>query len=302
MSARRYGEGIDLTRNNCDKCLRRVAYFLTFYAVVAVLFCGYLNGLMYFHIDRNRPRLTGVNSALGFSPGLSILPRLNKFSSMIHATSNSLELTDAFTSELFAFLTPYQHISQSVEMKQCARNDGANRFDPNRPCVFDLGFAHPCNVEASYGYDGASPCILLKMNKVSKQVFNVTSNVILKIQIYGWLPDPVDGATGVIVKCEGVTKDDQVNLGRVRYYDLEHLYSARGWEKRNDGKVENGTFHADFYPYLNQKWYLQPIVWVVFNNLKRDTFIRAQCYLIAKNIHVNFNTGEGSIRFEILVE
>ncbi|KAM7537782.1 hypothetical protein Aperf_G00000073186 [Anoplocephala perfoliata] len=285
LSVRGHEEATDLIRNSNGSCLSRVVYFLTFYTLLAGLFCGYMNSLMYFHIDRDKPRLTGVNSMLGFNPGLSILPRSSAFSSLMHVIPNSMEVTEAFTSELFAFLITYQHISQSVGMSQCARNDGTYQFDPNRPCAFDLGFAHPCNLESNYGYDGASPCILLKMNK-----------------IYGWLPDPVDGATGVIVKCEGVTKDDQINLGRVRYYDLEHLYSSRGWKSRNEGKVENGTFHADFYPYLNQKWYLQPIVWVVFDNVKHDTFIRAQCYLIAKNIHVNFNTGEGSIRFELLVE
>lgn len=121
-------------------------------------------------------------------------------------------------------------------------------------------------------------------------------------QIYGWLPDPVEGADGVVVKCEGVTLDDQINLGYVGYYDLSNHYFKSEFAARSEGKTDNGTFHSDFFPYVNQQWYLQPIVWVVFNEMRRDSLTRVQCHLIAKNIHVDFTTGEGSVQFEILVE
>ncbi|KAL5109952.1 Sodium/potassium-transporting ATPase subunit beta-1 [Taenia crassiceps] len=262
-----------------------LTYFLLFYIVLAAFFFGYINALMYFDIDRDRPALTGPSSALGFNPGLSIVPRPDLYSSLIRTTSRSIEVYEGFTSELMAFLDPYQRFADRVEMMQCAKDDGSYRFDRTRPCAFDLNSAWPCNMDSVFGYDGESPCILLKMNKV-----------------YGWLPDPVEGATGVVVKCEGVTKDDHFNLGKIRYYDLEHHYTSKGWEALIEGKADNGTFHADFFPYVNQKWYLQPIVWVVFREMQRDSYTRVQCYLIAKNIHVDLKSGEGSIRFELLVE
>lgn len=265
--------------------MRRMAYFLLFYLVLAMFFCVYMYSLMYFDIDRDRPSLTGPSSALGFNPGLSIVPRPDLYSSLIRTTSRSIEVYEGFTSELMAFLDPYQRFADRVEMMQCAKDDGSYRFDRTRPCAFDLNSAWPCNMDSVFGYDGESPCILLKMNKV-----------------YGWLPDPVEGATGVVVRCEGVTKDDHFNLGRIRYYDLEHHYTAKGWEALIEGKPDNGTFHADFFPYVNQRWYLQPIVWVVFREMQRDSYTRVQCYLIAKNIHVDLKSGEGSIRFELLVE
>lgn len=265
--------------------VHRIAYFMTFYSVMMACFFGYMYSLMYFDIDREKPTLTGLNSALGFNPGLSIVPQPNMYSSLIRVTSRSIEMYEGFTAELMAFIEPYRRFADRVEMAQCARGDGAYEFDVNRPCAFDLNSGWPCNMDSVFGYDGESPCILLKMNK-----------------IYGWLPDPVEGASGVVVKCEGVTKDDQFNLGEIRYFDLEHYYSAKGWSALSEGKTDNGTFHTDFFPYVNQRWYLQPIVWVVFREMQRDSFTRVQCYLIAKNIHVDLTSGEGSIRFELLIE
>nr|CDS25453.1 sodium:potassium dependent atpase beta subunit [Hymenolepis microstoma] len=240
---------------------------------------------MYFDIDREKPTLTGLNSALRFNPGLSIIPHSDIHGGLVLMTSRSTLITEGFASELMAFIYPYQKAGDRVELMQCAKDDGTYVFDRTRPCAYDLNSAWPYSLENIFEYDGENPFFILKMNK-----------------IYGWLPDPVEGADGVIVKCEGVTLDDQINMGEVRYHDLDNHYSNTGFAARAKGKKHSGTFHSDFFPYVNQQWYLQPIVWVVFNEMKRERLTRVQCYLIAKNIHVDFATGEGSIRFLILVE
>ncbi|VDO05972.1 unnamed protein product [Rodentolepis nana] len=268
-----------------NKRLCRATYFLLLYIVLLGMFIGLIYGVMYFDIERDKPTLTGLNSALGFNPGLSIIPRSDIHSGLILVDARSILLTEGFASELMAFIYPYQRSADRVQLMQCAKNDGAYTFDKTRPCAYDLNSAWPCNLRNVFGYGSENPCFLLKMNK-----------------IYGWLPDPVEGANGVVVKCEGVTLDDQINMGDVRYYDLDSHYSNMGFDARAKGKEHNGTFHSDFFPYVNQRWYLQPIVWVVFNDMKRGSLTRVQCYLIAKNIHVDMATGEGSIRFVVLME
>lgn len=137
----------------------------------------------------------------------------------------------------------------------------------------------------SFGFDTAQACFVLKMGR-----------------IYGWLPDPIDEfATGVLVKCSGVTEDDTYNLGTILYYDMDYKFSAIAPAK-NPGKLTNGSFHSMYFPYKNQLAYLQPLVFVLFDGVKRNTFIRVRCWLIAKNIKVDFDKGEGSTQFEIIYD
>lgn len=135
-----------------------------------------------------------------------------------------------------------------------------------------------------YGYETAQACFVLKMGR-----------------IYGWLPDVVEeeGATGVLVKCGGATADDTFNLGVIRYYDMDYKFSAVTPGK-NPGKLGNGSFHAMYFPYRGQTAYLPPLVFVLFDGVRRNTLIRVRCWLIARNIRVDFERGEGSTQFEIL--
>ncbi|VDK76052.1 unnamed protein product [Dibothriocephalus latus] len=154
--------------------------------------------------------------------------------------------------------------------------------DPERPCSYDVNAGGPCNMVNGFGYDTAQPCFALKMTN-----------------IYGWLPDPIDGADGVLVKCEGYDEDDTAHLGTIRYFDMDYKFSAIPPGK-NPGKLDNGTFRSMYFPYRNQLCYHQPLVFVQFDGITRYTLIRVRCYLIAKNIHVDFERGEGSVSFEII--
>ncbi|KAM7533268.1 hypothetical protein Aperf_G00000125068 [Anoplocephala perfoliata] len=136
-----------------------------------------------------------------------------------------------------------------------------------------------------YGFDTAQACLILKMSR-----------------IYGWLPDPIDEfATGALVKCSGVTADDTINLGTIRYYDTDYKFSANA-PAMGPGKLTNGSFHFMYFPYTAQVAYLQPLVFVMFDGVKRNTYIRVRCWLIAKNIKVDFERGEGSTQFAIIYD
>ncbi|KAM3184410.1 hypothetical protein ACTXT7_008416 [Hymenolepis weldensis] len=91
---------------------------------------------MYFDIDSQKPALTGLNSVLGFNPGLSIIPKSDIHSSLIRLISRSLKISEGFTSELMVFLAPYQRAGNRVEVMQCAGNDGTYEFESTRPCAW----------------------------------------------------------------------------------------------------------------------------------------------------------------------
>ena len=71
------------------------------------------------------------------------------------------------------------------------------------------------------------------------------------------------------------------------------------------GQVEyfpSGGFPAVYYPYLNQKDYLAPIVMVKFAKPRDGTLIQVWCKLWAKNIYHHKNDRAGSVKFELLVD
>ncbi|VDN22476.1 unnamed protein product [Dibothriocephalus latus] len=234
---------------------------------------------MYFQIRTDYPKLTGRQSLLQLHPGLSRVPNPDVLTSLIHFRPYEPLSYSKLIDEMLAFLYGYQK-KLCTMMKDCVHGTGGDIIDMRRPCAFDLNAVGPCNLANTFGYTTASPCVALKMNR-----------------IYGWLPEPVEFATGVLVKCEGETEADTLNMGTVHYYDMDHVSTG---QKR--AKTTNGSFHSAFFPYLNQVCYHQPLVFLEFAGMRRNTLIRVKCYLIAKNIPVSFERNEGSVRFEILAD
>ncbi|VDP67435.1 unnamed protein product [Echinostoma caproni] len=122
-------------------------------------------------------------------------------------------------------------------------------------------------------------------------------------RIYGWLPDPVPNATGVQVKCEGLTQVDADHLGTICYYDMDSLKAyGSGQSDKEWCRRDHGIFNSVFYPFINQGNYQAPLVFVQFRNPKRHVVIWIKCYAIAKNIRVDVNRNEGSVVFQLLVD
>ncbi|VDM02539.1 unnamed protein product [Schistocephalus solidus] len=222
---------------------QRLLYFVVFYALLAAFFFCYMSWLMYFQVSRDYPTVTGAHSALGMNPGLSFVPNPDIFNSLIR-------IRPRIPLPIYALNDQITDNTGCLEREDCVKEGGLTQ-DPERPCFYDVNAGGPCNMINGFGYDTAQPCFALKMN-----------------QVYGWLPEPVDGADGVLVRCEGYDENDTNNLG----------FSAIPPGK-NPGKLGNGTFRS-----------------------MRYTLIRVRCYLIARNIHVDFEHGKGTVSFELLVE
>ncbi|VDL91767.1 unnamed protein product [Schistocephalus solidus] len=260
----------------------RCLYFAIFYSLLFGFTLAYLNLFMHFQIPRDHPKLTGLASSLEFNPGLSILPVVELFTSLISYVDRQPQSIASIASQLRAFLKYYDFSNYGSELSDCSAAS-SDTLDIRRPCHFDLNSLGPCNIADYYGFEDNNPCILLKINK-----------------IYGWVPDPVPFANGVLVTCKGATQDDTHNLGEIRYFDYDIHGTADFSTDKTQGKTLNGTFPSAFFPYLNQPQYRQPIVFVMFRGFKTNTLVRVQCYLIAKNIRVDIALGEGSVQFEIL--
>ncbi|VDO11071.1 unnamed protein product [Rodentolepis nana] len=271
-------EEVDSVKAICQRFL----YFLVFYTILGL---GSKKCYLCFNEDiQVNEQGNTYKSALQMNPGLSHIPNPDIFSTLLYFRTREPLPYYRKSDELAAFLHAYQDNTGSTELEDCVQEGGVKQ-DPERPCTYDLNAGGPCNIMNGFGFDTAQACFVLKMGR-----------------IYGWLPDPIDEfATGVLVKCSGVTEDDTYNLGVIRYYDMDFKFSAIAPAK-NPGKLTNGSFHSMFFPYKNQLAYLQPLVFVLFDGVKRNTFIRVRCWLIAKNIKVDFEKGEGSTQFEIIYD
>lgn len=262
---------------------QRFFYFVIFYSILALVFVGYLNWYMYFQVPRDHPALTGMHSSLQMNPGLSHVVNLNIFNSLLRFRPREPLHYARYSDAMVSFLHAYQDNTGSFEYEDCVQEGGINQ-SPTRPCTYDVNAAGPCNIMNGYGIETGQPCFAFKIGR-----------------IYGWLPDIVEYATGVLMKCEGASDDDTYNLGTIRYYDMDYKFSAIAPAK-NPGKITNGSFHSMYFPYQNQNSYLQPLIFVLFDGIQRNVLIRVRCYLIAKNIKVDFETGEGSTQFEIIYD
>ncbi|KAM7533160.1 hypothetical protein Aperf_G00000124995 [Anoplocephala perfoliata] len=258
-----YPRGHECSRNRTDygnavkEICRRVSYLLTFCTVLGLLSVGYLNWYMYFQVPHDHPALTGMQSALQMNPGLSHIPNPDLYTTLLYFLPREPLPFYQKSDELAAYLHAYQDNTGSTELEDCVQEGGIKQ-NPERPCTYDLNAGGPCNIMNGYGFETAQACIVLKMNR-----------------IYGWLPDPIDEfATGVLVKCAGVTADDTYNLGIIRYFDMDYKFSANAPAK-NPGKLTNGSFHSMYFPYRNQLAYLQPLVFVMFDGVKRNKLIRS---------------------------
>ncbi|KAA0194885.1 Sodium/potassium-transporting ATPase subunit beta-1 [Fasciolopsis buskii] len=272
------------TRKNLKSICSRMLYTLCIYLFVIAFFAAYMKLLFYFDIMDDYPKIRGLESPLSLNPGVSVVPTPSDRTSLVHVRITNPVSYNSLVDEMTAYLTHYQYHFTGGMYANC--EDLRNYLNPRRSCRYNLDASGPCNLKSGYGYFRGQPCFAVKLNR-----------------IYGWLPSPVANATGVKVKCEGVTQMDSERLGRVCYYDMDLLKSYGSGQTDDEWcRRDFGIFSSIFYPYINQGNYQSPLVFVQFRNPKRYVIIWIKCYAIAKNIIVDVNKNQGSIVFQLLVE
>ncbi|KAL3308189.1 ATPase, Na K transporting, beta, partial [Cichlidogyrus casuarinus] len=268
----------------------KLSFYTLLYAGLSGFFVSYYWTLHYFLVQRNAPFRSGHGSLLQLQPGLGFVPQNSFLDTLIHVRTNEPLSFHGLTDEMAAFLSAYL-MHNIGGMKQECRNDEPF-LHTHRTCEFDITAGGPCNLGDGFGFYRGEPCIILKLNR-----------------IIGWLPDPVpEFKEGVAVKCTGATGIDQELMGEPCYYDLQ-------WWRRNRNnltyvrsrspavcKKGNGIFDSMFYPYINQRQYHSPLVFVRFPFVKRYAIVNVVCFAIARNIQVNLAQGLGSVSFQLLID
>ncbi|KAJ8920631.1 hypothetical protein NQ315_004770 [Exocentrus adspersus] len=165
--------------------------------------------------------------------------------------------------------------------------DFNSKLGPDKVCVASVEQLGKCNPDRLYGYNTASPCIFLKLNR-----------------IYGWEPQfytsPVEGMppdltnhilniteaerNQIWVSCHGLDEVDKENIKGFNYY-------PRG-------------FAGYYYPYRNTPNYLSPVIAVEVLSVKPNVIVSIECRAWAGNIEYRGGSlnRAGSITFEVQVD
>jgi len=154
-------------------------------------------------------------------------------------------------------------------------------------------FRGPCTSENNYGFRDGKPCILIKLNKIYKwkpepyetedefpEDIPDTIRTAFKTNIENGKPEL---NKRVWLECDGENPADVENIGPISYYPT-------------NGVSEN------FYPYLNQKGYLSPVVFARLDNPKHGVMVAIECKAWAKNIVHDSQDRKGLVHFELMID
>ncbi|KAL3311723.1 Atp1b1p [Cichlidogyrus casuarinus] len=215
-------------------------FYLIFFSLLICFFMGMMSVFMYSYIKVDIPSLTGKQSLLRLSPGITALPRIRIEDSFIQLTkrAGSSRNTD-YLNAINNFLLIYEN----QDVQTCNNPLDANE----RSCKFNTNSLGNCKNPAE-ALSKMNPCFYLKLNK-----------------IYGWIPDYKNETKKITVTCTGLNPLDTQLLGKPVYYP-----SAGG---------DGGEIPSVFFPYLGRKDYQPPIVAVQFPEMKKNVLIIVECSL-----------------------
>lgn len=277
-----------LYNSETGACLGRTpgswAKLITFYLIYYSLLAGFFAiciAVFFTTLDKDRPRQTGYDSLVKGNPGMGFRPMPDVDSTLIRFEQGKPSSYKMYTDHIQAFLEQYENEAQEGEDFIDCDNLKEDDRDLKKVCRFKVDkLGDECTWQKDYGYDEGTPCVLLKLNKV-----------------YNWRPEEYPNGTipegmpeggelnpgHITITCEGENPGDKENMGPVEFYPPEGL-------------------PIQYYPYLNQRGYRQPIVFAKFARPKEGVVMQIWCKAWASNIYHHKNDKAGSIHFELLVD
>lgn len=152
------------------------------------------------------------------------------------------------TLEIKTFISSAEYSDSHPNQKNCDFDTLPNK---EQVCKLDVEKFGECVRSSSYGYNNSAPCIFLKLNRIYDWVpeyYNDTSD--LPSEMPKDLVDHIKSLKAkernqVWVSCKGEDGSDKENIGKVEYFP-------------------NRGFPSYFYPYVNTKNYVSPLVAVKF--------------------------------------
>ncbi|KAF8781977.1 Sodium/potassium-transporting ATPase subunit like protein [Argiope bruennichi] len=270
--------------SNTGECLGRtglswmkilIFYIIFFTCLIAFWAC--IMFMFFMTLDHQEPKYKMDGSRIGSNPGLGFRPTPPYdaiHSTVIWFNVSRNETIEYWVSNLNKFLEAYNQSNLTT----CLGNETAT---PGKACLFPIPTGnHSCTSERQFGYPEGKPCVLIKLNK-----------------IYGWIPVPYESPPvnlrrklksaflkgRVYVTCEGANPSDHDNIGEVTYYPNQGISML-------------------YYPFVNQKNYLSPFVFVQFLDITRGVLVKIECRAWAENIEYNKQDKSGGVHFQLLVD
>jgi len=272
------------------------ALITVFYIIYYSLLAGFWALMLFIFfqtIDDKEPRWVAKSSIIGTSPALGIRPGQTWElidSSIIMFNKDSAKDTDelagweGWVKRYKTFLEGY-----SKENKNAVACTAETELTGDQFCKFDLAQLGPCG-KGNFGYDQGKPCVLVKLNKIyslEHEYYNNTNDLPSGFpeRVKNLLTTAKNDAENnqVWVDCNGENTADVEGMGNLSY------------------NPPRSGMPAVYFPFMNQKGYLPPLVAVQFNNVRPGQLLHVECRAWAKNIGYHKRDKIGRAHFELMV-
>lgn len=272
---------------------RIFVFYVIFYTCLCALFAICMAGL-YATLNKERPKYTHYDSIIGSNPGLGFRPIGEDDGALIWYKVTDPESSQRWMKLLKAFLDEY-NISSTEPNSKFAPDCSFQQPPINGlACPVNISEFGPCS-PPFYGYDTASPCVFLKLNKVldwEPEYYNTTED----------LPsDMPDNVKDRIAAAMARNESNRIWVSCDGEYDAdkEHLKGAEF-----QFYPPSGGFPSYYYPYNHKKnAYLSPLIAVHIVNPAGGVMINIDCRAWAKNIVYIGGSPlrrKGSVHFELM--
>jgi len=260
-------------------------FYLVYYSCLAAFFAGLLSVFLFAFTDDKAPLLTGSHSVLPQNPGMGFRPRPDEEKTLIKYSVSDNKTYTPYIADMDSFLNPakkdvtYLKGQSKASVQDCQKGaPSINATYSTPPCSFkvaDMKSIMDNCVNSNYGYEDGTPCFAIKVNK-----------------IYEFIPDVNDGSGALKLQCEGEYAADKDNVGPIRYFSADGASS------------DHGTVDLAYWPFVGQKNYLSPLVFVKLDRPAKGVLIQIACKPInVENIKQNkMSNGAGRVTLEVLVD
>jgi len=290
-------------------------FYIIYYTFLAGFFTLML--LAFFQtLKDGKPQYEQDESIIGSNPGLGFRPspenRHIESTLIWFRTGSTSGNWEPWVTRLKEFLNDYDIHNNKSDSKQSRRRDrdyveqeDCGKLAANEPtkrnsiCKINKEelFQEDCTLKHNFGYPAGKPCILIKLNR-----------------IYGWTPDPYISTTDekelpeelpAIIKQKIIENSANEETRKLNDRVWLDCYGINPADKENLGEVSyfpDRGFSQNYFPYLNQKGYLSPAVFLQLKNPTKAVMIAVECKAWAKNIEHDSMDRIGLAHFEVMID
>jgi len=266
-------------------------FYIIYYACLGAFWLACL--FVFFQtIDKDVPKWQMDEALITSSPAVGVRPAqsydlIDSSLIMFTQTNKDGERDVAGWGEWVERTKEFLKVYSKQEAAKPCKN-GEKRAD-GEVCEFQLAELGPCKAANNFGYEKGKPCVFLKLNKIYGLDHDYYENatdlpaVAPKRLVDTIAALPAAQRRKVWIECHGENPADREAMGTVKYYP-----ASMG-------------FDTKYFPYVNQKGYVSPLVAVQFQNAMAGQLIHIECRAYAGNIKYEKRDKIGRAHFELLI-